>query len=303
VVATGYGDSSQRVEAGPVIAFTRDLIPASQIRTIRPDGSGDRQLTRGPSYALDPAWSPDGKRIAFVGSGVGTTTIYLMNADGSKRRNLLPRSASQAYFPAWSPRGDRIGFNGLVFLTRTGIYTIGTNGRRLKAIRTVRPSSLHGWVAVSFSPKGGTIAFTHSIYHRDTDKAYLELWLANTNGSHARKLVALGSTYGKVAPDDPNPTSAWSPDGKLLAVSVYTSPAERDIYIVNRDGSGFQNLTRTDGDDLRPSWSPDGTQIVFSTNRDGNYELYVMNADGSNETRLTNNHVADFAAAWQPAPK
>jgi Tol biopolymer transport system component len=106
-----------------------------------------------------------------------------------------------------------------------------------------------------------------------------------------------------LAPADPNPTSARAPDGKRLAIALYTAPTERDIYVINRDGSGFKDLSQTAGDDLHPSWSLDGKQIAFSSNRDGNYELYVMNADGSNQTRITNNQAPDLEPAWQLTSK
>jgi WD40-like Beta Propeller Repeat len=302
-LVSGYGDAARRGHAAVgLLAFARGFTTNFQIWTIHSDGSGERHLTNGPFYADDPAWSPTGKQIVFSRLGVATPTLFVMNADGRKQRKLLPPRVSLAVFPAWAPRGDRIAFNGTVF-TRTGIYSIGANGRGVKPIRTVLVSSVQGWVAVSFSPNGGTIAFTRSVFHRDTGKAYFELWLAKPNGSRARKLAGLGSTYANLAPGDPNPTSAWSPDGKRLAVSVYTSPTERDIYVINRDGSSFKNLTQAAGDDLRPSWSPDGKQVAFTSDRDGNFELYVMNADGSSQTRITNNSVPDLAPAWQPVPK
>jgi len=60
-----------------------------------------------------------------------------------------------------------------------------------------------------------------------------------------------------------------------------------DIYIMNEDGTGVQRLTTHPGQDLAPSFSPDGTKIVFVTHRDTDTALYTMNADGTNQTRLT----------------
>ena len=90
----------------------------------------------------------------------------------------------------------------------------------------------------------------------------------------------------------------WSPDGKKI---VYTSGlgggmwdnilgnGSYEIYLMNVDGSNRVQLTDSPGvDNMDPRWSPDGTQIIFWSSRDGNKELYVMDADGSNQTRLTN---------------
>ncbi len=73
-----------------------------------------------------------------------------------------------------------------------------------------------------------------------------------------------------------------------------------DIFTMNVDGSGETNITNHPANDTNPAWSPDGTQMAFTSNRDGNTEVYVMNEDGSAQTRLTNNSVADFQPAWSP---
>ncbi len=75
---------------------------------------------------------------------------------------------------------------------------------------------------------------------------------------------------------------------------------QRDIYVMNEDGSQVTNLTNHPANDFKPGWSPDGTKIVFTSNRDGKSQIYVMNADGSNPTRLTRNTAIDAAPAWSP---
>ena len=69
---------------------------------------------------------------------------------------------------------------------------------------------------------------------------------------------------------------------------------------MNADGSDIHRLTRSPGLDVRPTWSPDGTRIAFTSNRDGNYEIYVMNSDGSNPRNATSHPARDDHAAWHP---
>ena len=108
---------------------------------------------------------------------------------------------------------------------------------------------------------------------------------------------------------------SWSPDGKRIAfISDRDGHPDRapgwltsEIYVMDADGGNPQNLTNHPSDDRSPSWSPDGTRIVFQSYRDNdrnhNIEIYVINADGSNLQRLTNNLAADEDPAWAPDGK
>ena len=71
-----------------------------------------------------------------------------------------------------------------------------------------------------------------------------------------------------------------------------------EIYTMNSDGSAQTDISNNAATDRDAAWSPDGTQIAFASNRDGNYEIYKMNADGSGQTRLTNNAATDREPAW-----
>ena len=71
--------------------------------------------------------------------------------------------------------------------------------------------------------------------------------------------------------------------------------------MLTADGTGQTNITNYPADDVGGhSWSPDGTKIGFSSNRDGNLEIHVMNTDGSNRTRLTDNTANDAVPDWGP---
>lgn len=93
-----------------------------------------------------------------------------------------------------------------------------------------------------------------------------------------------------------------SPDGSRIAFRSEGS-GNRDIYVMDADGTNVIQLTDNPYDDYSPAWSPDGEMIAFVSERDGNPEIYVMNADGLDQTRLTHNTVIDFYPAWSPNGK
>ena len=81
-----------------------------------------------------------------------------------------------------------------------------------------------------------------------------------------------------------------------------TEAEEKDIYVMRADGTRVRRLTDSAGLDEGPVWSPDGTKIAFSSDRDGQQEIYVMDADGSNPRRLTANPARDESPDWQALP-
>ena len=94
----------------------------------------------------------------------------------------------------------------------------------------------------------------------------------------------------------------WSPDGKWLALtSTDGSPDDKaDVCIMDIEGNQLKNLTQAPGIDEVGSWSPDGSKIVFFSNRDGNGEIYVMDSNGKNQVNLTNHRALDAAPTWSP---
>ncbi|MBU0492365.1 MAG: VCBS repeat-containing protein [Chloroflexi bacterium] len=162
-----------------------------------------------------------------------------------------------------------------------------------------------------WSPDGKLIAFTSD---RDDPKprtcfpnCTYQIYVMNADGAEQGSGNQQRLTNLPHGADHP----AWSPDGTMLS---FDADPEGDgswvIYVINVPEAlkGTANGTPrplTDGraDDRFADWSPDGTQIAFSSNRDGQFEIYVMDADGTNQRRLTDSDLDDYFPAWSPDGK
>ena len=304
------------------IAFTR----GDHVWVMRADGSGQRRLARGDG----PAWSPDGRRIAFeVGVNEYPSLIYVVDVDGSGLRRLTRRE--QAYdrhsSPVWSPDGKTIAFEGYNDGNHW-INVVGADGSGQRELSQRGGPYLD--VAPVWSQDGRSIMFTKlsddAVYamrrdgsgrrvvgrvdgedgrgvvwspdrRRITVLIGADLWMLTAEG---RRLVRLFQS-----PMDKRENwggIAWAPDGRTIAFSVVEGKgedAESEIYVVNADGDGLRKLTdNARGDDVGPIWSRDGRAIAFMSNRDGNSEIYVMNADGSDQRNLSRSLKDEFVFDW-----
>jgi TolB protein len=274
----------------PLIAFEREgsTPPPPQLFVIRPDGSSERRIAAGTNQPFtDPAWAPDGRRLAFVWLDPQRfpTRLTVADADGRHRRVVTAAkgtpSSVELADPAWAPDGRRLAFS-LNVRGTFEIFVVNTDGTGLRRF------TRNGWndADPAWSPDGRTILFGRSV-GKGVGGPYF-LFAMNADGTRQRRL--LGFRSGE---------PAWSPDGSKIAFSSATSglPA---VYVANSDGSGVQRLTRSGSQDYGPAWSPDGRRIAFQSDRDGNFELYSMNADGSDQHRLTRSLRSEFNPSWQP---
>ena len=253
----------------------------------RPDGSGLRRLTRTRGPEEDPAWSPNGRRIAYRDSRRGfnlNDEIYVMNADGSRRRNLTRSPLTNDWGPVWSPDGGLIAFN-----SATRLEVIRPDGSRRRRVTGVE-AEYPAW-----SPDGRRLAFMSMQPHATGGDPNYDVFVVDLDGTGLTRLTDWPGEDG---------WPAWSPDGRAIAYTTSEDSEGQfegggpylDVHVMRPDGGGNHRVVnRIWG--AYPAWSPDGRLIVFTGSRlSGRRErLWVVRPDGSGQRPL---HVAGALPDW-----
>ena len=257
-----------------------------QLFTVKPDGSGVRQLTDfSDSDAINASWSPDSKKIAFLRQwGQNKWRVYTMNADGSGKRGFHRTLRGT---PAWLPDGKH-----LLLLKRLTWTIVKANGG---APRDAGIPGTHG-DSPCLLPDGKRVAMTATLGRKDGKAAII---VARIGGGPQgiQRITPWQSLAAKID---------CSPDGSKILFSApqFGPPRSSNVYVINVDGTGLRQLTHSTGGKVNNganSWSPDGRKISFARKRDGVYGVYTMNADGTGVTKLTKNAGAHLSA-WGTHP-
>jgi Tol biopolymer transport system component len=279
-----------------MLAFVSERDGNCEIYVINADGTGLLRLTDAPGFDGDPAWSPDGKRIAFASDRGGSSDrdIYVMDADGS---NVVRRTDGGGNgYPAWSPDGKNIVFSS-VRSGQLGLYIMSVDGDWANP-RAVA-SHMKWTTQAAWSPDGQRIAFVSD--YRAHDFLY-DLYVMNADGTEIAPLLE-GPWFGDVNALKLYFQPSWSPDGEKIAMVVCDDGwaicyPRSSIGIANADGSELKTLVQTGGYG-RPTWSPDGSMIAFSTTAciGCTSELRYVSTDGGRRGVIFWN---GRDAAWRP---
>jgi Tol biopolymer transport system component len=272
------------------IAFERDVGGNHDIYVMNENGLGVTPLTTDPANDEDPAWSPDGTKIAFVSNRDGYPAclsnpnspclpeIYVMNADGSNQTRLTHTQNVEEVEPAWTPDGTKITYTDPADFCGPGdpclpaihaIYADGSGAAPSPAICGSQPA---------WSPDGARLAYVANCGTQGG------IFTVKPDGTDDR------SFGGGSEPD-------WAPYGNTI---VFLGDA--GISRRNLDASGFIILDRNGAD---PAWSPDRDKIAFSRGSSISSDIWVMNAaDGTGQVNLTSNPSGtyDRDPSWQAVP-
>ncbi len=247
------------------------------------DGSDEFVVTNANWSIYSPRIAPGGEKVVFASAHEGQDNIYIINQDGSNLKRLTgPARAKRDGYASWSPDGAK-----LVFFREysycNDIYVMDNTGNdqtNLTNIRSLGTLSSNSFSEFPWSPDSKRVVFTSN------RNGFLNIYIMDRNGKNIRQITnnLKTQTYGAV----------WAPNRNVIAyVSTEELNGETDIYTLNVDSPRAKpiNITKSPYHDTSPVWSPDGTQILFVSNRDSDNELYIMNSDGSNVRRVT--HTAE----------
>jgi serine/threonine protein kinase len=244
------------------------------------DGSQYRQLTFNADNHY-PSFAPDNLSAVFISDASGIEDIFEVNMQGNIARITLGDGPWSA--PHISPDGRLILAARLVN-QHWELWTMGRDGSDKRYIYT-SPTGQGAWDPV-WSPDGTQIVFASDMY------GSAQLFTINADGFELAQVSQLEELRGR---------NDWSPDG--IYIATYAGlPWEREIYLMSPDGSNLRAITYG-GNNLAPSFSPDGQWIVFTSYRD-NYrkewgcEVYIMTVAGTDIRRLTENGYCDWQPRW-----
>jgi len=285
----------------------------SQLVLVDADTFNEHVISNGIDRDYGGAWSPDGTQIAFTRNG---KSIWIADADGNNGHQLVSDQDNLLLEPAWSHDGTRIAYAYTSTNGSTGaIYTVPVGG-------SAGANHTSGIVAdppIAWSPDDHSLLFV-GVVGTDTDVYAADLMgggyrnLSNRSGrdgrtsvswmdqnsivfdaSHIWTMAADGSNQQNLTGTTHTESQAsWS----AATSKIYYVVDDNDIYVMNRNGTGQHQVSDGTGNS-EPQASPDGTQLAFTSRRDGSDNVYVSGANGETPTRATNTGT-DFRPRWRP---
>ena len=266
----------------PKILFTSTRDGNREIYTMNPDGSEQVRLTQHPGNDLQAVWSPTGEKILFISDRGGERDLYLMNPDGTNVRRVFKRKTKiYRTHPTWSPDGKHIAYVNVKWFNLNSDIHIARLGEQDDE------HIAKGWYP-AWSPDGTEIAYS-------VDQPFAsQLTFINVQTRAQEKPLPKKALIWQYDP-------SWSAVGDRLAFTGNKHPlpmldadlhnawkAKQTIYIVNRDGTGLQQLVKEAGPKAQyPALSPHGEEVLYTQKIKGRFQIFKVDVNSGIRTQLT----------------
>ncbi len=288
-------------QSGTLLAYaSTQHRPAADIYVKPVHGRTVRQLTDDPADDATPAFSPDGKWIAYASKRSGNWDLYRISVDGGPSEQLTS-SPDDELHPSFSPDGRRIVY------CRSGSMSGQWELVLLDLDQPATPIIIGHGLFPDWSPGGNRIVYQRA---REQGSRYFGIWIIDLEGSEAKRPTQIVAAANAAAI-----TPKWNPDGTSLVFCTIidpesdlqrVAPLRSDIWIINSDGTGRANLTQSRFANLQPVWAPDGS-IYFVSNRSraGMENIWAIKSDAAIRVVRANrrtDEVSPSQTAGAPAP-
>jgi TolB protein len=250
------------------------------LRVADADGEGGQVALNSPEPIISPAWSPDGKQLAYVSFEKQKAVVYIQDSSSGARREVANFKGSNSA-PAWSPDGQMLA----VTLSRDNgsqIYLIDRSGAIVRRVTTSSAIDTEP----AFAPDG------RGLYFVSDRGGSPQIYRTTVAGGGNVERITFGGSY--------NISPAISPDGRTLAYISRQGGTFR-LYTLDLSSAGAQPVAITDGsDDESPSFAPNGRLIIYASRLQGRDVLMTTTLDGKIKARLASSNADVREPVWGP---
>jgi Tol biopolymer transport system component len=236
----------------------------------------------------DPAWSPDGKLLAFASDRSGSSDLWVYDAENTRVVQLTSGPEDEVY-PEWSPEGIRLVFSRLVVSSHVLV------GNPVDMTRSERTHGPARDLYPRASADGRWVAFYRKLPPAGKSPAPADLCVMPTEGGEVTVL-----DMGGLVPTVGEWMFTWSPDGSHLAYAADDGTGNVDIYRIAREGGRPDRVTIEPGMDAIPAWSPDGRSIAYTRLSGGETQIWTVPATGGLAAGITDHSGINQAPVWAP---
>ncbi len=261
----------------------------SEIAVWSPDTREYEPVSLPGSRNIDPAWSGDGRFLAYASDEFGDFDIWVHDRDSRRALRVTSGPADDRY-PSWSPDGSR-----LAFCRWTVVSHVFSRDMASDEVRQLTAGHSRDRFPTT-SPDGQWVVFARTRTPADLPRNPV-LCVASTSGGPIRQLDTR-----TLRPRLDRGGVCWSPNSAEIAFSADDGSGNLDIYRVSREGGAPARVTIRQGTDLDPSWSPDGATIAYARGRDNETEteIWTIPATGGMATRVSSSPGVNGGAVWSP---